>query len=154
MIYSEENINNIIKGVDVVAVNPFHYGCSLESMYRKIQISQDFDLLKEAVHNVHPEYDECFRKTLCSVPGSLIPYNTYVMKWEMFDEYCGLIFSIFDYLDKKIDYSIHTGYHTRVFGYMAEDLFTLFISYKQPRITYLPCALLMEYFDGPVHDFI
>lgn len=151
--YSEKLIYEAIDSADVIAINPFVYGTTLESMYKRCHISDDFDALHETIKECFADYLKSFEDTLCNGRGTLIPYNVYVMKWELFDEYCKFIFGVFSELEKRIDLNKHVGYQSRVFGYMAERLFTVFMRHKCPKIKFVPCSLLMEYFDHPIHNF-
>ena len=51
----------------------------------------------------------------------------FVMKKEKFDEYCQWLFTILFELEKRIDISNYNQYESRVFGFISERLFNVWL---------------------------
>ncbi len=143
---SENSILKLLKKSDVVCIKPFFYfNRSLEEFYREIHISEDYDLLSDAIRRIKPDYYPAFSYIMTQKPSGFFPYNIYIMKWERFCEYCSFIFPVFEQIEKLIDYTKHNGYQSRVFGYMTERLLTVFIVKNDLSVSPVPCAIIDEY---------
>ena len=64
--------------------------------------------------------------------------NTFIMKKELFNEYCEFLFNILDKHEKKYDCKDYDTYAYRVSGFLAERLFGIYASYliKARKIKY------------------
>ena len=51
----------------------------------------------------------------------------FAMKKELFDAYCTWLFDILFTLEKRIDISGYTPYDARVFGFLSERLFNVWL---------------------------
>ena len=143
---NESSIVKLLSTCDIICINPFFYiNRSLEQFYREIHISEDYDLLCDSIKRVKPEYFPAFSYIMTRCPSFFFPYNTYIMEWERFCEYCSFIFPVFENMENLIDYTKHTGYQSRVFGYMAERLLTVFIAKNNLSVSTVPCAIIDEY---------
>ena len=60
--------------------------------------------------------------------------NMFVMKKTLFDEYCSWLFSILFELEKRIDISSYNQYEARVFGFMSERLFNVWLEKQQLKV--------------------
>ena len=60
--------------------------------------------------------------------------NMFVMKKALFDEYCQWLFSIEFALEKKIDVSKYDSYNSRVFGFLSERLFNVWLERQYLKI--------------------
>lgn len=144
----EKYINDAILKRDVACIAPFFYSDrSIETLYKSIHVPEDFDILKEIINEMYPEYMDSFNKIARQIPGAFFPYNIYIMKWKIFDEYCSFIFSIFEKMEGRIDKKKHIGYQSRVFGYLAERLLSVFLLNHEYKTSIVPCSIIDEYED-------
>jgi hypothetical protein len=67
-------------------------------------------------------------------------YNMFVCKKSLIDEYFAWLFPTLFALEKKIPYQDYDAYQKRVFGFMAERLFNVWLHHQRDRlkIKYLP----------------
>lgn len=79
------------------------------------------DILKRQ----HPEYGSAADNYLLSYEGFY--YNIFIMRKELFFNYCEWLFPILDELYRNIDFSLHDSYSKRVIGFISERLFGIFI---------------------------
>lgn len=143
-----DSVSIIMEKYDAICIKPFFYEKrSLEDMYGIVHIHEDYDLLSDSIRRVSPEYYQTFVNVTRRRPSMFFPYNTYVMKWDDFCEYCSFIFPVFEDIEKSIDFSKHTGYQSRVFGYMAERLLTVFIEKNSKKVFPVSCAMIEGYDD-------
>ena len=140
-----DNIRPYLIGADCVCIKPLEFNDTVEKIYKSCHIAEDFDVLHNLIKEKYSQYLEAFEYILCR-RKMMFPYNIYIMRWDLFDEYCNFIFSVFADLEKLIVLKSHTGYQSRVFGYIAERLLTVFLEYKRARVRCVPCALINEYF--------
>ena len=60
-------------------------------------------------------------------------YNMFIMKKELFFEYCQMLFEVLMPLHQKTDYSTMTYYNQRMPGFLAERLTGIFINYQENK---------------------
>ena len=54
-------------------------------------------------------------------------FNMFVMKKELFDSYASWLFDILFELEKRIDISSYDNYQKRVYGFLSERLFNVWL---------------------------
>ncbi|MBD9142928.1 MAG: DUF4422 domain-containing protein [[Eubacterium] rectale] len=88
----------------------------------------DLMVCREIISMSCPEYIEAFDKTLES--HKYYPFNMVVTSKKLFDAYCSWLFNILELAEKRIDISKYDNYNKRVFGFLAERLFNVWINYN------------------------
>ena len=99
------------------------------SIYSDNHIKEDMDLCEEAIKNLCPEYLDAFNYTMHS--NHMTYFNMFITKKELLDEYAKWLFMIFDYVEPKVDFDNRTEYQKRVFGFLSERLFNVWLNYKR-----------------------
>lgn len=102
-----------------------------------VQHRRDMEIALDIVREASLEYaesvEEYFNGTL------FYPCNLFVMRWDIFDEYCHWLFPILFELEQRIDISAYDENECRVFGLLAERLLgAFFIEYikRHPECRY------------------
>lgn len=102
------------------------YRVPLYADYCINHISYDFFKLKEVFNSEPQEYKDAFSKIMYN-NNKLMHYNMFIMKWDEFDKYCSWLFNILNKVEKVTDISNYTPVQKRIYGYMAERLFNVYL---------------------------
>lgn len=79
----------------------------------------------------------------------------FVMKRSLFDEYCTWLFDILFELEKRTDMTWYDTYEARLFGFMSERLFNVWLERQNLKKVEIPVVFL-EKIDWPkkIADFL
>ena len=140
-IASESELLTILEKYDVILPRKRNYFIeSIYSHYQHAHHIKDLDLTRGVITELQPEYLESFDTVMQG--RKLHLYNMFVMSSEKASEYCHWLFSILFELEKRIDVTQYDNYQKRVFGFIAERLFNVWILYNQLNVKYLPVVNL------------
>ncbi|EFM95894.1 DUF4422 domain-containing protein [Actinobacillus pleuropneumoniae] len=120
-----ELLSYLVKYDAVVAKKRNYYIESVYSHYKNAHYIKDLDLTKKIIERDFPEYVTAFEQVMSS--NSLHLFNMFVLKREYFEQYCAWLFAILFKLEKLIDISGYDNYQKRVFGFLAERLFNVWL---------------------------
>ena len=115
---------------------PFHHG-------------KDLALLEGIIKDSYPAYSEAIEEYLS---GNTIYFgNMFIMRHQVFDEYCTWLFSILEQFDKCIDTNGYSSQELRVDGYLAERMLGIYLTHAL-KLEKLKCALLpkVEFENSPL----
>lgn len=85
----------------------------------------DLDLLRDVVAEMYPEDLSHFDAVMNGHDGYFT--NIFVLRRDLFDEYCEWVFSILFEVERRLDMTNYSTAARRVFGYMSERLFNIFV---------------------------
>ena len=134
---TEENISSFVDGLDLVLPkrnycfhNHFQYKVS------KGHYIRDLDFCLEVIKKDYPEIYPFAKKYMRSPLAYLC--NTFIMKKELFNQYCEFLFDVLDKHEKEFDCKDYDTYAYRVSGFLAERLFGIYATYliKGKKIKY------------------
>lgn len=135
-IASESELLTILEKYDVILPRKRNYFIeSIYSHYQHAHHIKDLDLTRDVIIELQPEYLESFDAVMQG--RKLHLYNMFVMSSEKASEYCHWLFSILFELEQSIDITQYDNYQKRVFGFIAERLFNVWILYNQLNVKYL-----------------
>lgn len=113
---------------------------------------KDLELAEQIVKERHPEMAEAMEQYLS---GTVCYFgNIFIMRREMFQDYCGWLFPILEEFERRADTSAYAPQERRVVGYLAERLLGIYAAFQScrrkcmelPRVQfsekYVPCCLL------------
>lgn len=86
----------------------------------------DLDILVDVVDELYPKYGSILRKRLGQPKKRC--YQSFVLKKEVFFDYCKFLFKILFAVEKKLDLANYTINGQRTLGYMGEILFDTYMS--------------------------
>lgn len=129
--YTDEAIHRTVEPYDVLSVAPQnvrdldgsasvyqHYG---NSAYHRIK---DLDTVMQIIDEKYPEYSAACRKYLNGRYGFFC--NMYILKKEIFHDYCGWLFGILEEHARRTDFTDYDINEYRVSGFLAERLWGIY----------------------------
>lgn len=132
-IFHRADYERLLRQYDVILPQKRNYYIeTVRSQYEHAHNKRDLDAVEEIVAEKYPEYSEAFTKVMNRTKLHIL--NMFVMKKEFFDEYCNWLFDILFELEKRIDISQYDAYQARVFGFLGERLFNVWLEKKRPKI--------------------
>lgn len=124
----------------IVPVKRNYYIETVRSHYEHAHQKKDLDTLKDVIDEFYPSYSDAFETVMNRKKLHLL--NMFVMKWDLFDSYCTFMFDVLDKVESRIDISNYSVQEARVFGYLSERLFNVWlesnhINYKEAPVVFL-----------------
>lgn len=140
----QQVIDNIKDGMAYVAT-PKVYNKSLHTNYCEEHISDDIHTLEKYIfEKLDTKYATAYFKVMHQ-NNKLSPYNMFLMTWRDFDAYCSWIFPLLREMECHIDISHYTPVQGRIFGYMAERLFNVWLEANKFQICHKPVIWFSDY---------
>lgn len=137
-----QQILNHIRNGKVVASKPIHFSFSLYIDYCVWHIGDDIRTLTEIIkETTSQKYINAFRNVMYH-GYRLRPCNMFIMNWKQFDHYCNWLFPILKEAEKRIDISHYNDNQKRIWGYMAERLFNVYLYAEQLSVISKPVILI------------
>ena len=137
LILNEDEIKAILNKVDIIVPKKRNYYIeTIYSHYKNAHHIKDLDETRNIIEELCPDYVDSFDKVMEG--KTLHLYNMFVMKKELFDEYCEWMFSILFELEKRVDISEYDAYQSRIFGFISERLFNVWLRSRKINIKVQP----------------
>ena len=103
---------------------------------------EDLDTTEAILKERYPEYLDAYNKVMKSTSGHR--FNMFVMKKDIFDEYCGWLFSVLFELEKRLDISTYSAYDARVFGFVGERLLDVWLMTNKVNSKDIPYVFMED----------
>lgn len=116
---------------------PNYYPYCLAVDYCTCHISEDLHTVEKIIHELYPEYDSAMYDFFYR-NNKLAHYNMFISTWDLFDKYCTWLFSILAEAEKRIDISNYNEVQKRIWGYLAERLFNIYLIKNKIDIKKMP----------------
>lgn len=107
---------------------------------------QDLNKTREIIRENYPEYIPAWEKVMKSSAGHR--FNIFIMNKDLSDRYFEWLFDILFRLEAVLDISGYSDYDRRVFGFVAERLFDVWLITNNVHYTELP-VINMEKVNWP-----
>jgi hypothetical protein len=124
------NINELdryLTNFDIVV--PIKEHCEHENLWTHYTTDhniRDLIVTRDVIYELFPDYIDSFNVTFNEDFLSL--YNMCYTRKEIFDNYCSWLFEILFEVEKRIDISNYDNYQSRVFGFLSERLFNVWLN--------------------------
>ena len=129
-ILSEKEIEIILNDYDVIVPKKRNYYIeSVRSHYSNAHYAKDLDLLEVILKELSPEYSEAFESVMSK--KTLHLFNMFVMNTELYNHYCEWLFPLLFELEKRVDISAYDSYQSRIFGFLSERLFNVWLVHNK-----------------------
>ena len=142
-----ENLQTQINKYDIIISAQYTESHGLYERYKEAHHINDLDLCINYIKEHYPYMKESLQ-ILYIKNGKWSVANMFIMKKELYFEYCEWIFDVLFAVQDKINYKTYDTYQARVFGFLAERLFNVWLEYKKqtsnPKIYYAPIIFLGE----------
>ncbi len=137
-VLSEQDIRKILKEKDIIVPNStFIIKHNAEKSWEKTHIKKDYDECRKIIFEKYPDYIEAFEQF--SRSRFLYICNMFIARKEIFDEYYKWLFDILFELEKRTDISTYDDYNKRLFGFMSERLFNVWLlKHKELKVKKIP----------------
>lgn len=133
-IKEDDVVNDLSDGkYDVIAPRREYVAKGLYRVYLFSGYEKDIEVLEDAVKVLYPEYLPFFYSEFINSCSGYFK-NMLIMKKPLFDAYCKWLFDILSYVESKIDISGYPLKEARIFGYMSERLFGVWLAKNNLRV--------------------
>jgi len=127
-----EDIEKRLNNHDIIVPYPLLQIRSNKAGYCLRHNKEDYDLTRDIIMQYTPEYIPSFDKVMNS--HNLSKCNMFIAPKHVIDKYCRWLFSIYDAMEQKVDITGYDTYQKRVFGFMSERLFNVWILHNRLRV--------------------
>ncbi|MGN0093524.1 MAG: DUF4422 domain-containing protein [Methanobrevibacter sp.] len=129
----KNDLNRIFKDYDIILPKKHvPLGENLYKDYAYAHNAKDLDLCREIIKDIHPEYLESFDDMMKT--DTIYCFNMFIAPKEIITPYCEWIFSILFELEKRIDLTGYNNYQQRVYGFLSERLFKVWLNKQNLKI--------------------
>ena len=117
---------NLLEKYDILLPKKAKFGKdTIYSYYCKKHFKKDIDNLRNILIKLFPDYLKYFDEAMnCNY---MYPFNMFIMRKDILNEYCNFIFSLLFELEKITDISNYDNYQKRIFGFLSERLMNVFV---------------------------
>jgi len=128
-ILSKKEAENYMCEFDILVPKKRNYFIeSIQKHYNHAHYAKDLEVTKSILSELYPEYLNSYEYIFQGTKLHL--YNMFVMRVDLFEDYCEWIFSILFEVEKRIDITDYDDYQKRVFGFLAERLFNVWTHHQ------------------------
>lgn len=131
-IWGRGDYERAMRECDVLLPRCANLDISVRDGYGDVHHAEDLAICEQVIEKCYPEYVESMRKVLGG--RRMYPVNMFCMKKSFFNDYMEWLFGVLFAARKRIDLSGHDAYQSRVFGFLSERLFLVWLDYKNLRI--------------------
>ncbi|WP_203289114.1 DUF4422 domain-containing protein [Metabacillus sp. cB07] len=140
-ILSKENIDELMNNYDVILPKKRNYFIeSIWSHYDHAHNITDLEKTKIIFKEYYPEYLDSFNKIMFGKKLHL--FNMFLMKKQLFNEYSEWLFDILQKLESEINIENYNPYQARVYGFISERLFNVWLEYQSLKVKELEIVTL------------
>ena len=144
VILNKEDYNRILMKYDVIV--PWMHNLktmTVKEHYCAAHHEKDLLETRAILEEKYPEYLKSFDQVMNQKKFYL--FNMFVMKKELFDSYASWLFDILFGLERRIDISSYDNYQQRVYGFLSERLFNVWLCKNADlRVKQVPVVFLEE----------
>lgn len=124
---SKKDIEDMMKTFDIILPKKEYISkYNLKEQWYKIHNKKDLEICREIIKEKYPDYiqtfDDVFNK------HSFYAFNMFIAKKEIINNYCKWLFDILFDIEKKVDISSYDKYNQRIFGFLSERLFNVWLT--------------------------
>ena len=131
-ILNEKQILKTLSKYDIILPQRTKLDRTVYQRYKYGHHISDMDECKKVIKEFYPEYMKAFNTIMND--NKYYACNMFIMPKEKLDEYCEWLFKILFEVEKRIDISDRTDYQKRVYGFLSERLFSVWVEHQKFNI--------------------
>lgn len=125
-ILNEVQIRKLLDQYDlIVAKRGYTWFRTVKDQFTSYHIASDLEATRNAINKLYPDYLDAFDEVMES--NNYCPLNMIITRKEIFDNYCEWLFNILFEVEKNISLNNRDVYNSRVFGFLSERLFNVWL---------------------------
>jgi len=141
-ILSSTEVEPILQNYSMILPKPRNYYIETNySHFIHAHPAESMELTKKILGDRYPAYLPAFEKAMNSTKAHR--FNMFIMKKELFHDYCDWLFSILFELEDQLDISSYNAYNKRIFGFISERLLDVYLEKEKIPYAELP-VMFME----------
>ena len=153
-ILEEKTIIKILLNYDVIMPYPLIHlkNSNIKELLNGPLYRQDIEIVREAIQNIFPDYLYDYelvmqRKYACY-------RNMFISSDIIYNDYCEWLFTIFDYVEKKVSFSGYNEQEQRFFGFMGELLLNVWLHHSKKSVIFLDVKTLDDEINYSIKEII
>ena len=146
---SSNKVDKILKNKDVIVPKKYRFIPNVYENYKLTNIIDDYNKCMDVVKELYPEYMDAFNIVNKSKKAYIC--NMFIMKKKYVDSYSKWLFDILIKVEDRISIEGRDNYQTRVFGFLAERLFNVWLIHNNLKTYELPIYMPS---DRPIKVFM
>lgn len=139
----DDVINEAYSGT-IILPRKENYPVSVLSHFNNGHSSFDIYVIKDIIKkDFDDKFSQAFWKTLVT-NNKMNICNMFIMNWENYEAYCTWLFYILEKAEKRIDITNYSPYQQRLFGFLAERLFNVWIFAERKKTKEYPMLFFSD----------
>ena len=127
---------------------------SLRLAYCSIHSCEDLNVLEDVILKTQEQkYIDAY-KNVMRYNNKISCYNMFVMKWDIFNDYCKWLFDLLFVYERYVNITSYSDYQKRIFGFISERLLNVYIEANKLQIIEKPILLVDNVKSKPLAGFI
>lgn len=139
----EAKIQDYLRKYDAIVIKAnVLRGTSIAKHYQTRHLARDWDQMIQIIKELYPDYFQTASKLFRKRWVDFYQCNMFILRIEEFRKYMSWIFSILFKIEKNIDLSLYENDQTRIIGFLAERLMTLYFKHNQLKLKERPVLFI------------
>ena len=105
-----------------------YYIESNESHYLHAHHPEGLTVTRQIVQEKYPDYMPAYDTVMNRTWAHM--FNMFVMRRDLYDQYCAWLFAILGELERRVDISSYTPYEARIYGFVSELLLDVWLEHN------------------------
>lgn len=131
-VFDKSYIESVLSRYDIIIRQKVLWKQTIYDQYKKEHKEKDMIEVRKIISEKFPEYIKAFDHVMAGYTIYLT--NMFIAPKTIFDDYCEWLFEILFELEKRIDISDYDDYQKRIFGFISERLFNVWIANHELKI--------------------
>src|SRR5690606_5783299 len=120
-----DKIKKYLEKYDIILPKRPKMRVTVKENYERNHYIQDLFYAREVIEHKYQDYIKAFDEVMKSKRQYL--FNMFIMKKELLNQYAEFLFTILFEVEKHVDISSYDQYQRRIFGFISERLFNVWV---------------------------